>query len=122
MEGSFKTATLLLASRKVYTIPCHNTGHFDVMLVLQSCIDSLHILPRSPSESFPTPSDRTCVVSNTAVREDRVAVEELFTAVNKQEDIDIKQEEIPDDITFLDINAEPDEVSYVCICMLSDLF
>jgi hypothetical protein len=122
MEGFFKTATLLLASKKVYTIPCHNTGHIDVMLVLQSCTDSLKVLSGLSSETFPTQSDGTCDVSNTAVREDILAVEEHFIAINKVSDIGNKQEEIPEDVSFLDIKAEPDEVSYVFICMLSDTF
>ena len=31
--------------------------------------------------------------------------------------IGIKQEEIAEDIFFPDIKTEPDEVSYVCVCM-----
>jgi len=109
MEGIFKTATL-------YTIPCHNTGHINVMLVLQSCTDSLQVLPGSSNETFPTPSVGTCAVSNTAVQQD-VVVEERSIAVNKEVPTAIKQEEIPEDISFPDIKAEPDEVSYVCVCV-----
>jgi hypothetical protein len=122
MEGIFKTATVLWALKKVYTIPCHVRSHLNVMLVLQSCTDSVHILPGSSSETFPTPSDVTCDVSNTAVGEDIVAVEELFIAINKVSDIGIKQEEIPEDLTFPDIKAKPVEVSYVCICLYLDTF
>jgi len=71
MEGIFKAATL-------YTIPCQHTGHINVMLVLQSCTDSLHILPGSSSETFPTQSDGTFDVNNTAVQQDVVVVEEGF--------------------------------------------
>jgi hypothetical protein len=84
-------------------------------LVLQSCTDSLHILPGSCNETFPTPSDGTCDVSNTAVQQDVVVVEECFRAVNEEVPTGIKQEEIPEDITFPDIKSEPDEVSYVCL-------
>ena len=35
-------------------------------------------------------------------------------------DIDIKQEEVPEDINFPDIKSEPDKVSYVCVCLLLD--
>ena len=38
-------------------------------------------------------------------------------AVNEELPIGIKQEEIPEDISFPDIKAEPDEVSYVCVCV-----
>ena len=100
---------------KVCTIPCHNTGHINVMLVLQSCTDSLYVLPGSSSETFPTPSDGTCDVSNTAVQQDVVVIEEGFIAVNEEVPTGIKQEEIPEDMAFPDIKTEPDEVSYVCV-------
>jgi hypothetical protein len=107
MEGIFTAAT-------VYTIPCHDTGHINVMLVLQSCTDSLQVLPGSSSEAFPTSSDGTCDVSNTAVQQN-VVIEEHSIAVNEEAPIGIKQEEIPEVISFPDIKAEPDEVSYVCV-------
>ena len=96
------------------------TGHINVMLVLQSCTDSLRVLPGSSSETFPTSSDGTYDVGNIKVEEDEDVIEEHFIAINKEADIGIKQEEIPEDITFPDIKAEPDEVSYVCIYLLLD--
>jgi len=42
MEGIFKTAAVLSALMKVYNIPYHDRGHINVVLVLQSCTDSLH--------------------------------------------------------------------------------
>ena len=110
MEGIFKAATL-------YTIPCQHTGHINVMLVLQSCTDSLQVLPGSSSETFPTSSDGTRDVSNTAVQQDVVVVEVCFVAVNNEVPTGIKREEIPEDISFPDIKAEPHEVSYVCVCV-----
>jgi len=44
-----------------------------------------------------------------------------FMAIKEEVDIGIKQEEIPEDITS-DIKSEPDEVSYVCVCLLLDTF
>ena len=44
------------------------------------------------------------------VEEDVDVIEESFMAVNKEVDIGIKQEEIPEDMTFPDIKSEPDEV------------
>jgi len=93
------------------------TGHINVMLVLQSCADSMHILPGSSNEAFSTSSDGTCDVSNTAVQQDTVVVEEGFIAVNEEVPTGIKQEEIPEDIFFPDIKTEPNEVSYVCVCV-----
>jgi hypothetical protein len=92
------------------------------MLVLQICTDSLHILPGSSSETFPASSEGTCDVSNTAVEEDVFVIEKSFTAINKEAPIGIKQEQIPEDISFPDIKTEPDEVSYVCVCLLLDTF
>jgi hypothetical protein len=91
------------------------------MLVLQSCSDSLHILPSSSSETNAT-SDGVCNFSNTEVEEDEDVIEEVFISVNEEVDRGIKQAEIPGDITFPDIKSEPDEVSYVCICLLLDTF
>ena len=97
------------------------TSHFNVMLVLQSCTDSLQVLPGSSSEMLPTPSDGTCDVSNTAVQQD-VVVEERFIFVNEEAPTGIKQEEIPEDISFPEIKPKPIEVSYECICLLLDTF
>jgi len=117
MEGIFRAATVLSALMKVYTFPCHDTGHINVMLVLQSCTDPLHVLPGLSSETFPTSPDGTCDVSITAVQRDVVVIEEGFIAVNEEAPTGIKQEEIPEDIPFQDIKAEPDEVSYMCVCV-----
>jgi len=92
------------------------------MLVLQNCTDSLQVLPGSSSETFPTSSDGTCDVSNTAFQQDAVVVEEGFMAVNEEAPVGIKQEEIPEDIFFPDIKTETNEMSYVCVCLLLDTF
>jgi hypothetical protein len=91
-------------------------------MVLQSCTDSLHILPSLSSETFPTSSDCTHDVGNTEVEEDVHVIEESFIAINEEAYIGIKQEEIPEDITFPDIKTEPDEGGYVCICLFLDTF
>ena len=118
----YKAAAVLSALMKVYTIPCHDRGYIDVMLVLQSCTDSLHILPGSSSESHATSSDGACNFSNIEVEEDVDVIEEGFIAINEEVDIGIKHEEIPEDINFPYIKAEPDEVSYVCVCLSLDTF
>ena len=118
MFRMYKAATVLSVLMKVYSIPCHDRGHINVMIVLQSCTDSLHILPGSSSETYAT----SCNISNVNVKEDVVVKEEGFISINEEVDLGIKQEEIPEDITFHDKNAEPDEVSYVCVCLLLDTF
>jgi len=91
IQNSYSTVSLM----KVYTIPSHNTGHINVMLVLQSCTDSLQVLPRSSSETFPTPSDGTCDVSNVKVEEDldMQGEEEVNVKTEEEECIGIKQED-----------------------------
>ena len=57
---------------KVYTISCHDRGHINGMLVLQSCTDS-----GSPCETLPSTSVGTYDVSN----------------IKLEEEIDIKEED-----------------------------
>ena len=106
---------------KVYTIPCHDRDHINVMLVLQSCSDSLHILPSTSSDTNAT-SGGVCNFSTVDVEEDVDVIEEMFISINEVVDRGIKQEEIPRDIIFPDIKSEPDEVSYFFLCLLLDTF
>ena len=55
---------------KVYTIPCHDRGHINVMLVLQSCTDPLLILPSSSSDTNAASSDCVCHTVYMKVEED----------------------------------------------------
>ena len=96
------------------------TGHINVMLCLQSCADPLRVLPGSSSETFTSSSDCAYAYGNAKVEEDVDVKEESFRSINEEVDINIKEEEIPEDIKFPDTNAEPDEVSYVCVCLLLD--
>jgi hypothetical protein len=111
----YKGAAVISALMKVYSIPCHDRSPINVMLVLQSCTDPLHILPGSSSETFPTSSDGACNFSNMEVEEDIGVKEEGFIDIKEEFVIDIKQEEIPENKTFRNIKPEPDEVSYVCL-------
>jgi hypothetical protein len=74
----------------------------------------------SSGEMFPTSSDGAYGVGNIEV-EENVVRGEGFLAINEEAAVHIKQE-IPEDITFPDIKSEPDEVSYLCICLLLDTF
>ena len=69
-----------------------------------------------------TSSDGACNFSNIEVEKDVDVIEEGFIAINKEAGICIKQEEIPEDINFPGMKAEPDEVSYVCVCLLLETF
>ena len=113
----FKAAAVLSALMKVCTIPCHDRGPIIIMLVLQSCTDSLHVQPGSSGKSHATSSDGACNFSNINVEKDVDLIEEGFISVNEEADIGIKQEKNPEDINFPDIKSEPDEVSYVCVYM-----
>jgi len=55
---------------KVYTVPCHDSSHMNVMLVVQSCTDSLTVVAGSSTETLPTPSDGTLDIGNIKVEED----------------------------------------------------
>ena len=121
LEGISKAPAVLSVLMKVCTIPCHDRGYCNVVLVLQSCSDSLHILPGASSKTNAA-SDGVCNFSNIENEEDVDVIEEIFISINEEVDRGIKQE-IPGDITFPDIKSEPEEVSYVCICgLLLDTF
>ena len=81
------------------------TGYINVMLVLQSCTVSLQVLSGWSNEMLPTSSDGTCDVSNTAVQQDVVVIEDGSIAVNEEAPIGIKQEDIPENIFFPDIKT-----------------
>ena len=55
---------------KVYTIPCHDRGHINFMLVLQSFSDPLHILPSSSCDTNAALSECAYHVNNMKVEED----------------------------------------------------
>jgi hypothetical protein len=114
----YEAAAVISGLMKVYTVPCHDKGHINVVLVLQSCTDSLRVLSSSSNETFPTSTNGTYDFGNMKFEKDVDVIEESSIAMNKEVDIGIKQEEIPEDITFPDIKSEPDEVSYVCVCLL----
>ena len=87
------------------------------MLVLQSCSHSPHILPGSSSDRNAT-SGGVCNFSNTEIYDDIDVIQEIFVSINEEMDRGIKQEEIPEDITFPDIKSEPEKVSYVCMSVI----
>jgi len=120
LGGICKAATVLSAFMKLYTIPCHDRGHINVMLVLQSCTDPLHILPSVSSQTNAT-SDGVCNFSNMEVKQDIAEIEDIFMSINEEVDRGIKEEEIPAFIIFRDIKSEPDEVSYICMSVIGHI-
>jgi len=68
--GICKAAAVLSVLIKVYTIPCHDRGHINVVLVLQSRSDSLHIVPSSSSDMCATSSDCAYHIGNVKVEKD----------------------------------------------------
>jgi len=90
------------------------TGHINVMLVLQSCTDSLQVLPGSASETFPTPSDGTCNVSNVKFEgEVNVKTEEEECIATKDEDFIYIEEDEDIDATENKNTDIKEEVSCV---------
>jgi len=65
-------------------------GHFNIMLVLQTCTDSLQVLPVSSCETFPTSSDDTYGVGNMKFDID---IEEVEEEVNVNTEMVIGSEE-----------------------------
>jgi hypothetical protein len=119
----YKEAAVMLVLMKVFNIRCHVRGHINFTLVLQSCADSMHDLPVSSSEMFPASSDGACNLRNTKVEVDVGDEDVIVTEEGREETaIHIKQEEIREDIIFPDMKTEPDEVSYLCVCLLFDTF
>jgi len=88
LEGISKAATVLSVLMKVHTIPHHDRGYLYVVLVLQSCSDSLHILPSSSSDTYVTSSECACHIGNIEVEEDLdMQVEE-----EEEEEMNVKTE------------------------------
>ena len=113
LGGISKAATVLSALMKMYTIPCHDRGYFNIMLVLQSS-DPLRILTD-------TTSDGVCNFSNMEVKQDVDIIEEAFMSINEEVDRGMKQEEIPGDLNLPDIKSEPDGVSYFCMSVIGHI-
>jgi len=93
------------------------TDHINVVLVLQSCSDPLHIVPGVSSDTHAT-SGGVCKFRIREFEGDVDVIEEIFVAIHDEMDRSIKQEEIAGDIPSPEIKSEPDDVSYVCICLL----
>ena len=82
---------------KVYTIPFHDIGHINVVLVLQSCSDSLHILPSTSSDTY--------AASDCAYHIGNMEVEEDMDMKGEEEEVNVK--------TDKGIGSEEEE--YVCV-------
>jgi len=92
MESPKKLQYLSLLMN-VYTIPCHDRGHINVMLVLQSSTDSQQVLPGSSNETFPTASVGTCGVTNVKLEEEIDIKDENEVNVKAEENIGSEEEE-----------------------------
>jgi len=93
MERISTAATVFLVLMKVYTIPCRDRGYINVMLVLQSCSDSLHILPGSSSDTCGTLSNCAYHVGNVKVEEDLDMQEEEEVNVKAEKGVGSEEEE-----------------------------
>ena len=94
LDGISKAAALLSVLMEVCTIPCYDRGYCNVVLVLQSCCDSLQILPGASSATNTVSSDCAYHVSNMKVEEDLdMQVEEEELKVKTEKGIDSEEEE-----------------------------
>jgi hypothetical protein len=109
MEGISKAATVLLVLMKVYTIAFHERGYINVMLVLQSCTDSLHILPGSSSDTYAKSSDCAYRIGNMKVEVDLDMQEEEERNVKTEEGIGSEEEECIGVKDEQDIYSEEEE-------------
>jgi hypothetical protein len=73
------------------------TGHINVMLVLQSCTDSLQVISDSSTETFPASSGGTHGVGNVKFAE--------HTDMKEEEEVNVKRENIiiSEEVQFRDI-------------------
>jgi hypothetical protein len=109
MEGISKAATVISVLIKLYTIACHERGHINVMLALQSCTDCLQVMAGSCTGTFPAPSDGAYGVGNVKVEQDMDMKEERELYV-KTENVTSSEEE-----ECLDIKDEGEEVEKIVI-------
>ena len=94
LEGISKAATVFSVLMTLYTTPCNAGGYISVILVLQTCSDSLHIPPGSSSETNATSSDCAYHVGNVKVEEDLdMQEEEGEVNVKREKDIGSDEEE-----------------------------
>jgi hypothetical protein len=105
--GKFKAATELSVLMKVYSICCSDGGHIIVMLVSQTCTDSLQDLPGSACETFPTSYNDTYDVGNVKVEED-IDIKEEEDDVKPEKGIGNKEEERIDFKCEGDVYSEED--------------
>ena len=101
----YKEPAVLPALVKVYTIPCHDRGYVNVVLVLQSCSNSLHILPSTSSDTYATSSDCACHIGNMKVEEDLDLQEE-------EEEVNVKTEKGIGSEEEESVCVKDEEVSY----------
>jgi len=85
-------------------------GHFNIMLVLQSCTDPLQVLPGSSCGTFPSSSDITYDVGNIKFEEDIHIKEEEKVDVKAEKGIDSEEEECIDIKDEEGIHSEEEEV------------
>ena len=78
---------------KVYTIPSHNRGYVNIMLVLQSCSDPLHIVPGASSDTCAAASDCAYHVGNMKVERDLDMQGEEKVNVKTEKGIGSEEEE-----------------------------
>jgi len=87
LEGISKAATVLLVLMKVYIIPCHDRGHINVVLVLQSSSDPLHILSS-------VSSDTNAASSDCAYHIDNMKAEDDFEMQGEEGEVNVKVENV----------------------------
>ena len=102
MDGITKATTVLSILMKVFTIPYQDWSHINVLLVLQSCTDSLQVMADSSNDTFPISSDGDCHVGSIKAEEDMDMQEE------EKEEVNVKTEKCvcSEEVECMDIKDE----------------
>jgi len=93
VEGISKAATVLPVLMTVCTVPCQDRGHINVVLVLQSCSHSVHVVPSSSSDTCATLSDCAYCIGNMKGEEDLDMQGEEKVNVKTEKGIGSEEEE-----------------------------
>jgi hypothetical protein len=102
LEGISKAATVLPVLMKLYTVCYHDRGYINVMFVLQSCADPLHIPPSSSSDTYTASSDCAYHVGNVKKEKGIGSEEEECIDIKDEEDMCSEEEEEEVDIETIE--------------------
>jgi hypothetical protein len=113
MDGISRAGPVPSAFMEVYSIPCHDIGQINVLLVLQGCRDSVQVPPGSHTDTLPALSYDTFDVSNVKLEEEIHIKEVEEINVKAKEDVGSGEEECMDiaDQEIIYVEEEVEDVA-----------